>query len=93
MGISVLCILALTKFTPQVTPAAQDQKLHAIIDPLAVKRSLSDPNESRRLAEKTAYTGHGMLFDKDMKKIKLNSPLLRSIQTAMLNDIQQALNG
>jgi len=60
---------------------------------LAAPSSPSVSSKTRKIAEKIAYTGHGMLFDKEMKQIKLDSPLLHEIQTAMMNDILQALNG
>jgi hypothetical protein len=51
------------------------------------------PEKAKIPAETIAYTGHGMLFDAEMKQIKLDSPLVAEIQDSMIDDILNASAG
>jgi hypothetical protein len=54
-------------------------------------KTLAPPsNQQEILAERIAYYGHGMLFDKEMKEIKLGISSIKAIQDSMLAEIAKS---
>jgi hypothetical protein len=51
------------------------------------------PEKTQNPAETIAYTGHGMLFDAELKQIKLDSPLIAEIQDSMMDEVLKAYAG